>query len=150
MPVHGTMFTPVSSETRFMKRTSRPPNIAVGSTIVCTPWPLAALTASSAASDVEDDAPAAGAPSRPERGRLRRRAQRPPAPAVHEGRPRDRGLLADAGPGVVAHAGRERLLELLPLGVGERHAGVVGAPQRLELTLDDVRGQRLSGGGARV
>ena len=34
MPVQATICTPVSSATRFMKRTSRPPNIAVGSTIV--------------------------------------------------------------------------------------------------------------------
>jgi hypothetical protein len=50
MPVQKAMFTPVSSDTRFMNRTSRPPNIAVGSTIVRTPWPVAARTASSAAS----------------------------------------------------------------------------------------------------
>ena len=35
-----------ASATRFMKRTSRPPNIAVGSTIVSTPRSLAAPTAS--------------------------------------------------------------------------------------------------------
>ena len=45
MPVQATIRTPVSSATRFMKRTSRPPNIAVGSTIVCTPRSLAAPTA---------------------------------------------------------------------------------------------------------
>ena len=47
--MQGTIVTPVSSETRFMKRTSRPPNIAVGSVIVSIAWPWAALTASSAA-----------------------------------------------------------------------------------------------------
>src|SRR4051812_30077693 len=49
MPVQGTIRTPVCSATRAMKWTSRPPNIAVGSTIVRTPQSLAALTASSAA-----------------------------------------------------------------------------------------------------
>jgi hypothetical protein len=50
MPVQAMMRTPVWSATRFMKRTSRPPNIAVGSTIVCTPRDFAASTATSAAS----------------------------------------------------------------------------------------------------
>ena len=49
MPVQATIWTPVCSATSAMKRTSRPPNIAVGSTIVRTPRSLAALTASSAA-----------------------------------------------------------------------------------------------------
>src|SRR3954453_20566757 len=49
MPVQATIWTPVCSATRAMKWTSRPPNIAVGSTIVRTPQSLAALTASSAA-----------------------------------------------------------------------------------------------------
>ena len=49
MPVEGTIRTPVSSATRCMKRTSRPPNITVGSQIVCTPLPAAAFTESTAA-----------------------------------------------------------------------------------------------------
>ena len=49
MPVQARIRTPVCSATRAMKRTSRPPNMAVGSTIVCTPRSLAAVTASSAA-----------------------------------------------------------------------------------------------------
>src|SRR5919199_238733 len=39
MPVQATSWMPVSSATRRMNATSRPPNIAVGSTIVVIPWP---------------------------------------------------------------------------------------------------------------
>ena len=50
MPVQGTTCMPLSRAIRSMKRTSRPPNMAVGSTIVFTPTPFAPLAASSPAS----------------------------------------------------------------------------------------------------
>src|SRR5437660_1265400 len=50
MPVQGTSCTPVCSETCFWKSTSRPPNIAVGSTIVRTARSRPAATAAHAAS----------------------------------------------------------------------------------------------------
>ncbi len=49
MPVQGTTWTPLSRATFSMKRTSRPPNMAVGSTIVFTPTLFAPLAASSPA-----------------------------------------------------------------------------------------------------
>ena len=49
MPVHGTTWRPVCSATRRENRTSRPPNIAVGSPIVLMPRSTAALAASTAA-----------------------------------------------------------------------------------------------------
>jgi len=49
MPVQATIFTPLSRATRRMNSTSRPPNIAVGSTIASTPCLAAAFTWSSAA-----------------------------------------------------------------------------------------------------
>src|SRR6185503_9368069 len=52
------------------------------------------------------------------------------------GEPRHSGALAHAGPAVVAHAAGERLLEALPLLVGELDRVVVAA-HRLELALHD-------------
>src|SRR3954447_21847308 len=87
----------------------------------------------------------AAAPRR--RGQSRRggrRTQRPPAVydvarRVLVGHPRDGGLLAHTRLRPIAHAGRERVLELLPLSVRELD-GVVGlATQRYELAPQDVR-----------
>ena len=49
MPVHGTTWMPLSRATFSMNRTSRPPNMAVGSTMVSTPTPFAPFAASSPA-----------------------------------------------------------------------------------------------------
>ena len=48
MPVQGTTWRPVSSETRREKPTSRPPNIPVGSQIVFTPRSTTARALSTA------------------------------------------------------------------------------------------------------
>src|SRR5205807_10390972 len=64
------------------------------------------------------------------------------------GLPRRRRALAHTGLGVVADAGREGLLQLLPLCVGERDR-IAGALERLELALQHVVGLGLIGPEAR-
>src|SRR4051794_1430247 len=76
-----------------------------------------------------------------------RRSERPPAvddsaTRVLVGQPRPRRHLVDARLAVVADAGRERLLQPLPLVGGERDR-IVALAQRLQLALQHVVGQRL-------